>query len=98
MAQMESEVLEQAGLKLDTAGMVATITLNRPSTRNSQTPATWLALRAIGASLDPGVRVVVVRGEGEFVNGPTRHRFGPGDLLFVPAGVVHRFEDVMCRD
>jgi mannose-6-phosphate isomerase-like protein (cupin superfamily) len=35
---------------------------------------------------------VVVRGEGEFVNGPIRHRFGPGDILFVPAGVEHRFE------
>jgi mannose-6-phosphate isomerase-like protein (cupin superfamily) len=36
---------------------------------------------------------VVVRGEGFFVNGPTRERFGPGDLLFVPAGVEHRFEE-----
>ena len=36
---------------------------------------------------------VVVRGEGWFVNGPDRHRFGPGDLLFVAAGVEHRFED-----
>jgi mannose-6-phosphate isomerase-like protein (cupin superfamily) len=36
---------------------------------------------------------VVVRGEGSFVNGPVRHRFGPGDVLFVPAGIVHRFED-----
>jgi mannose-6-phosphate isomerase-like protein (cupin superfamily) len=36
---------------------------------------------------------VGVRGEGWFVNGPARHRFGPGDLLFVPAGVAHRFEE-----
>ncbi|MBA2343540.1 MAG: cupin domain-containing protein [Rubrobacter sp.] len=36
---------------------------------------------------------VVVEGSGEFVNGPERHRFGPGDVLFVPAGVDHRFED-----
>src|SRR5438552_19028467 len=36
---------------------------------------------------------VVVRGEGFFVNGPDRHRFGPGDVLFVPAGIVHRFDE-----
>ncbi len=35
---------------------------------------------------------VVVQGTGEFVNGPDRRSFGPGDVLFVPAGVEHRFE------
>jgi len=36
---------------------------------------------------------VVVSGSGEFVNGSVRHRFGPGDVMFVPAGVPHRFDD-----
>jgi mannose-6-phosphate isomerase-like protein (cupin superfamily) len=36
---------------------------------------------------------VVVAGSGQFVNGDERHPFGPGDFLFVPAGVAHRFED-----
>jgi mannose-6-phosphate isomerase-like protein (cupin superfamily) len=35
----------------------------------------------------------VVSGSGTFLHGETRVRFGPGDLLFVPAGVVHRFEE-----
>jgi mannose-6-phosphate isomerase-like protein (cupin superfamily) len=36
---------------------------------------------------------VVVSGRGEFVNDGARQRFGPGDLLFVPALVEHRFEN-----
>lgn len=36
---------------------------------------------------------VVVEGTGRFRNGKGRHRFAPGDLLFVPAGVEHRFEE-----
>ena len=36
---------------------------------------------------------VVVEGRGRFRNGRERHRFAPGDLLFVPAGVEHRFEE-----
>jgi mannose-6-phosphate isomerase-like protein (cupin superfamily) len=36
---------------------------------------------------------VVVQGKGIFLNVDTRHPFGAGDVLFVPAGVVHRFED-----
>jgi mannose-6-phosphate isomerase-like protein (cupin superfamily) len=34
---------------------------------------------------------VVVQGSGEFINGSKRETFGPGDFLFVPAGVEHRF-------
>jgi mannose-6-phosphate isomerase-like protein (cupin superfamily) len=36
---------------------------------------------------------IVVKGAGEFVFGDQRARFGPGDFLFAPAGMVHRFEN-----
>ena len=36
---------------------------------------------------------VVIQGGGYFVNGDTRGSFAVGDVLFVPAGVVHRFEE-----
>ena len=36
---------------------------------------------------------VVVSGTGEFLNDGIRTSFGPGDFLFVPAGVEHRFEN-----
>jgi mannose-6-phosphate isomerase-like protein (cupin superfamily) len=35
---------------------------------------------------------VVVRGSGHFVCGDSRKAFSSGELLFVPAGVKHRFE------
>jgi mannose-6-phosphate isomerase-like protein (cupin superfamily) len=36
---------------------------------------------------------LVARGSGWFRNGVDGHPFEPGDVLFVPAGRVHRFED-----
>ena len=36
---------------------------------------------------------VVISGTGFFLNGEERYAFKPGDLMFVPAGVVHRFEE-----
>jgi mannose-6-phosphate isomerase-like protein (cupin superfamily) len=36
---------------------------------------------------------VVVAGQGQFRNGDERHPFSQGDVLFVPAGVTHRFEE-----
>ena len=35
----------------------------------------------------------VAAGSGEFICEATRTRFGPGDLLFVAAGIEHRFEN-----
>ena len=45
-------------------GSVLTVTLDRPDSRNAQTPATWRALVAVGEGLGPDVRVVVLRAEG----------------------------------
>jgi mannose-6-phosphate isomerase-like protein (cupin superfamily) len=36
---------------------------------------------------------VVISGSGEFLNNGVRTTFSPGDFLFVPAGVEHRFEN-----
>ena len=36
---------------------------------------------------------VIVSGSGFFVNGSARQPFQAGEVLFVPAGVNHRFED-----
>jgi len=36
---------------------------------------------------------VIISGKGEFINGAKRMTFAPGDFLFVPAGVTHRFEN-----
>ena len=34
---------------------------------------------------------IVIQGSGQFINGERRQSFDRGDLLFVPAGVEHRF-------
>jgi len=36
---------------------------------------------------------VIASGSGFFINGKSRERFEKGEVLFVPAGVEHRFED-----
>ena len=58
-----------------------TVELYAPRAKDPQTPHTRDEV------------YVVMSGTGWFVNGPDRHRFGPGDVLFVPAGVPHRFEE-----
>jgi mannose-6-phosphate isomerase-like protein (cupin superfamily) len=35
----------------------------------------------------------VISGRGWFVENGARREFGPGEVLYVPAGVPHRFED-----
>lgn len=58
------ELLSAAGLRLEVEGPLATLTLDRPERRNSQTPTMWRTMSAVGAQLPEEVRVVVVRGEG----------------------------------
>lgn len=36
---------------------------------------------------------IVISGSGFFINGEIRHPFQAGEVLFVPAGVEHRFEN-----
>ena len=36
---------------------------------------------------------IVVSGSGTYVHGEQRDPFAPGDFLFAPAGLPHRFED-----
>jgi enoyl-CoA hydratase/carnithine racemase len=60
----DATTLAEARLALSVDGAVATVTLDRPDRRNSQTPRMWHALAEIGAALSEEVRVVVVRGAG----------------------------------
>lgn len=69
------------GVRLEVDGAVATVVLDRPDKRNAQTPAMWRALADIGDSLDPAVRVVVLRGEGaSFSAGLDRRMFTPDGI------------------
>lgn len=51
-------------LTTECADGILTVRLSRPQARNAQGPAMWRALAAIGESLDPSVRAVVLCAEG----------------------------------
>jgi enoyl-CoA hydratase/carnithine racemase len=76
-----------AGLRLETDGPIATITLCRPESRNAQSPRMWEALADIGETLGADVRVAVIRAEGRsFSAGLDTRMFTvdgiPGDTSF----------------
>jgi enoyl-CoA hydratase/carnithine racemase len=86
---MTPEQLAEAGLRYDVSGDVATVTLGRPEVRNAQTPTMWRALAAIGDEVPDGVRVVVVRGEGQsFSAGLDRAMLDPAEAADDPESVV----------
>jgi enoyl-CoA hydratase/carnithine racemase len=73
-------------VRVERAGPVLTVTLDRPQVRNAQTPATWSALAAVGESLPPEVRVVVLRGEGpSFSAGLDRAMLSPEGIEGEPS-------------
>ncbi|GAA3057594.1 enoyl-CoA hydratase/isomerase family protein [Kitasatospora albolonga] len=75
---LDPQLLEQAGIRLEVEGDTAVVTLCRPDRRNAQSPAMWRALTAIGRSLPGTVRVVLLRGEGpSFSAGLDRAMFTP---------------------
>jgi enoyl-CoA hydratase/carnithine racemase len=77
-SEIDPAALERGGVRFEEHGPVATVTLDRPESKNAQTPSTWQALRMIGACLDPGVRVVVLRGTGDvFSSGLDRRMLTP---------------------
>jgi enoyl-CoA hydratase/carnithine racemase len=56
--------LREAGLRLEMAGPLATVILDRPERRNAQGPPVWHALADIGRALPGDVRAVLLRAEG----------------------------------
>jgi enoyl-CoA hydratase/carnithine racemase len=62
-------------------GAVVTVSLDNPERRNAQTPSLWTALAELAASLDPQVRIVVLRAEGpSFSAGLDRAMLAPGGM------------------
>jgi enoyl-CoA hydratase/carnithine racemase len=59
-----TEPAEQAGVRFELHGQIATLTLSRPEVLNAQTPAMWAELESISRKLPGDVRVVIVRGAG----------------------------------
>ncbi|HEY5248844.1 MAG TPA: enoyl-CoA hydratase/isomerase family protein, partial [Dermatophilaceae bacterium] len=89
-------------LRVEQSGPVLTITLDRPASRNSQTPSLWSALAEVGGALDPSVRVVVIRAEGpSFSAGLDRAMLtpqgAPGEpsILALATGAVGPLEDAI---
>ncbi|MHA4848493.1 enoyl-CoA hydratase/isomerase family protein [Rhodococcus sp. MSC1_016] len=64
MAGPTEAELQSAGLRFTQSGPIAEITLCRPERRNTQSPAMWRALAALGQTMPTDIRVVIVRAEG----------------------------------
>lgn len=68
-------------LKVEQDGPALTLTLAAPEVRNAQVPSLWGALESVATTLPPGVRVVVLRGDGPaFSAGLDRGMLAPGGI------------------
>lgn len=76
-SDLPQDLLVRGCVRVDVAGRVMNVYLDRPESRNAQTPATWAALAAVGqACSDGSVDVVVIRGAGSaFSSGMDRRMF-----------------------
>ena len=75
---IDADLLSRGHLAVRVDGPVATVSLNRPQTRNSQLPVTWEALAHIGSWVPESIRVVIICGEGSsFSSGLDRSAFSP---------------------
>ena len=72
--------LRSVGLDYSVEGTIAQIVLCAPERRNTQTPAMWRALAALGRAMPDEVRVVILRAEGpSFSAGLDRSMLNAGD-------------------
>jgi enoyl-CoA hydratase/carnithine racemase len=62
--QLKEQSQPHPMLRAEQSGPLLTLTLDAPEHRNSQVPSLWSALAQVGESLDPSVRVVLIRAEG----------------------------------
>jgi enoyl-CoA hydratase/carnithine racemase len=77
-----------AGVRLETEGPIATVTLDRPAVLNAQTPQTWARLCEISSALAADTRIVVLRGEGRAFSAGldlAQAQASLGELAAVPA-------------
>lgn len=73
-------------LRVERDGALLTVTLDHAERRNAQTPSLWTALGDLAASLDPAVRVVVLRAEGpSFSAGLDRQMLSPAPVEGEPS-------------
>ncbi|MDP6783427.1 MAG: enoyl-CoA hydratase/isomerase family protein, partial [Dehalococcoidia bacterium] len=96
---MSIESVDNGFLKISREDSIATVTVNRPESRNAMTPAMWRDMAPVlkGLGDDRGVRVIVLRGEGSgFISGADIREFeGIAGELDAARDHVHCVEGAM---